>query len=390
MTGGITLGRIVGVPVRLSGSWFLLSLVIVVGYGGHLSRAFPWLGVGGYLAALGFALLLAVSVGLHELAHALSARALGWEVSQITLSLMGGHTSFTATRPTPGRSALVSLAGPLGNLCLAGLGAALQAALHPTGAPALVLYLVTSANLLVGLFNLLPGLPLDGGHAVAALVWKATGSRRTGTVVAGWLGIVVAAGIVCWVLFSGAYHSLTSVVVSAMLVFFLYQGASASLRGERFRGRIEALSAKDLSRPALRLPATASVAQALEGLAAERARRGDRTLAVVLDPYGAPLGLVDEAAARSVPDPRRDATPATATMRRVPFGPPVDAGLSGEALVGLASRNPGAGWPVLAHQAPGPSARPPHSPDSDPAAAQPPWLGLLLEEDVRHALHTER
>ena len=171
---------------------------VVVGYGGYLHQRLPWLGARAYLAALAFAVLLGLSVLVHELAHAGAARAFGWQVREIRLTLMGGHTTFDAAREAPGRSALVSLAGPAANLVLALLGAILLGSLDPGGLPRLVVELVTTANLLVGAFNLLPGLPLDGGRVVESLVWAVTGSETRGTVVAAWCGRVISVLVVLW------------------------------------------------------------------------------------------------------------------------------------------------------------------------------------------------
>ncbi|QPT53446.1 site-2 protease family protein [Rothia kristinae] len=229
--------------VRVSGSWFLLTGLIVVGYGGYLHQRLPWLGARAYLAALAFAVLLGLSVLVHELAHAGAARAFGWQVREIRLTLMGGHTAFDAAREAPGRSALVSLAGPAANLVLALLGAILLGSLDPGGLPRLVVELVTTANLLVGAFNLLPGLPLDGGHAVAALIWRISGSRRAGVRTAAVLGGLVAAALVLRLLLPGRAAGVTELVITFLLAVFLLDGARRAVLAQRTRDRLAPLRA---------------------------------------------------------------------------------------------------------------------------------------------------
>ncbi|MFC6259212.1 site-2 protease family protein, partial [Kocuria oceani] len=173
---GVPLGRIGGVPVTLSWSWFVIAAVTVLLYTPVLLRAYPELGALNYAASLGFALTLALSVLLHELAHAWTGRAFGWPTGRIVLSLLGGHTHFGDVRTTPLASAAVSLAGPAVNLVLGLAGWALLRTADP--APSLgwvLLDLTTWANLIVGLFNVLPGLPLDGGRVVESVVWALTG-----------------------------------------------------------------------------------------------------------------------------------------------------------------------------------------------------------------------
>ena len=117
---GIPLGRIAGVPVVLAYSWFIIAAFTVIVYGPVLEGRNPALGVAAYVIAFGYALLLLISVLVHELAHALTARIYGWPTEKIVLNLWGGHTQFESFTATPGRSVLVALAGPAANFVLAG------------------------------------------------------------------------------------------------------------------------------------------------------------------------------------------------------------------------------------------------------------------------------
>ena len=113
---------------------------------------------------------------------------------RISLHLLGGVSEIERPAPTPGREAGIAVAGPAG-LPAAGGGRPPASArpLEPGTVGRLLARALMLSNLLVGIFNLLPGLPLDGGRVLSAAVWRATGRRHTGTVVAGWAGRVLAA-----------------------------------------------------------------------------------------------------------------------------------------------------------------------------------------------------
>ena len=236
---GFTLVRIAGIPIRFQYSWFLVTAVIVVIFGPQVSRIFPEIGLGAYAVALGYALLLMVSVLAHELAHALSAKVFGWPSTEIELNLWGGHTQFIAHDATPGKSLAVSLAGPASNLVIAGVGWYLIQTLEPSGVTGLLADVTVLVNFLVGLFNLLPGNPLDGGRLVESVVWQITGDQDRGMLAAGWAGRLVVGlvvGFVMWqVLVAGPNTNLVLVVVATMICFFLWQGAGESIRIARTR-----------------------------------------------------------------------------------------------------------------------------------------------------------
>ncbi|GAB3188841.1 hypothetical protein GCM10027061_08680 [Nesterenkonia suensis] len=233
------IARVAGAPVRLQYSWFLISGAIMVLFGPQVQRIFPELGASAYLVAGAYALLLLVSVLAHELAHALTARAFGWPATEIELNLWGGHTQFVTQDATPGRSLAVALAGPTANLLIAAVGWALIGALEPAGVLGMLASVTVLVNLLVGLFNLLPGHPLDGGRLVESAVWHLTGSQDRGMLAAGWTGRGVSLAVAVTVLVLAGTGSprvsVVVVVVATMVCFFLWQGASESVRVARAR-----------------------------------------------------------------------------------------------------------------------------------------------------------
>lgn len=349
---GIPLGRIGGVAVTLSWSWFVIAAVTVLLYTPVLLRAYPGMGARAYVAALGFAVTLALSVLLHELAHAWTGRAFGWPTGRIVLTLLGGHTHFGEVRTTPLASAVVSLAGPAVNLALAAAGWALLRAADPgPGLGWVLLDLTTWANLIVGVFNVLPGLPLDGGRVVEALVWAATGRESRGTAVAAWTGRALAAGLLVWVAATGAWRHAPTLVVTVLVAVFMWQGATASLRQAAVLSRLHGLTAGSLARTALAVDARASLAETdrrvldwLDG----RAPGTAVPQVVAVDPDRGVVGVLAAAAADAVPGPRRGETPLTAVVHGVDADAVLAAELGEEALLRAVAARPHPRWVVTA------------------------------------------
>ena len=189
--GALRIGRVAGVPVFLDRTWLLLAAFFA--YTGFQSGRSE-----GTAVAVAYAVWMVVTIFTavigHEVGHALTARAFGFRVHQVVATLWGGHTSYDATGSTPGRSALVALSGPAVNVALSVAGFAVACLL---GRPRLwFAWYFGFLNALLGGFNLLPGLPLDGGAAVQSLVWAVTGRRDRGLLVAGWIGRLVAVALV--------------------------------------------------------------------------------------------------------------------------------------------------------------------------------------------------
>lgn len=187
MGEGWQLLRIRGIPLRIHPSWFVILLLATAAFQQDYATSLASSLGPGAIWGLGLvtAVLLFLSVLLHELGHSLVALAQGVRVRSITLFLLGGVASVERECNTAFGALLVAAAGPAVSLAL---GFGLLASSHPAAhlAPWLgeMVTRLGSLNLLLAFFNLLPGLPLDGGLIVKALVWQASGSQRRGTVVA--------------------------------------------------------------------------------------------------------------------------------------------------------------------------------------------------------------
>ncbi|MDD0858101.1 site-2 protease family protein [Arthrobacter alpinus] len=182
----------------------------------------------------------------------MTAKMYGWQTHKIVLNLWGGHTEFDFSKATPGKALVVAFAGPIANFVLAGLGFLVKLILpEATTLMSVILLLLANifiwANLLIGAFNILPGLPLDGGRLVESIVWKSTGSQEKGTVAAGWAGRIIVVVIVAVMLvvpyLQGRQPDLTTSFIVVLLAGFLWMGASASIKGASMRLRLPAISA---------------------------------------------------------------------------------------------------------------------------------------------------
>ncbi|AYY13313.1 CBS domain-containing protein [Actinobacteria bacterium YIM 96077] len=339
----IPLGRLRGIPVYVSPTWFIVAAVITVGFEPFVARSLRDLGAGAYAVTFAFAVLLYVSVLLHELSHALTARAFGLPVRGITLHFLGGHTEIERDSPTPGRDLLVSAAGPALSLVL---GAAAYLAAMPVTAPIpeYLLLVLAAANGIVGFFNLLPALPLDGGHMLRAAVWRISGDEQRGTVVAARAGQVLA-GLVLLVPFVvGDGPTTFGIVWAALVAMLLWTGATQALATGRMRARIPRLGARELARRAVPVSADQPVSEALRA-----ARERGASSMVVVDARDRPTGVVNLTALSALPEERRPWVSVASVARTVSDGMTLGVDIAGTELLAAMRSAPVPEYLVLDH-----------------------------------------
>ena len=344
------MATIAGVPILLARSWLLIAALLTYLFGPQVARVDPTVGVlGAYGVALLYAVLLLVSVLVHELAHAGSARAFAMSPTRIVLTLWGGHTSFDRDAPTPWASFAVSAAGPVSNLALAaalywGLG---TITLAPVAQ--LLLLAVVLSNAFVGITNALPGLPLDGGRMLEAVLWAVRGDRDAATVAAAFAGRVVAAAVpvatALWLLRDATLAGdLLTLAWSALIGGLLWTSAGAELGGARVRRRAPRASVAALVRGAHVVREDAALSTVLgQGPASAAPARP----VVLVDEHGAPTGVLDPAAVASVPGERRATVPVSAVSLALARGATVPVGTSGPDLLERLSSMPPEPWVVL-------------------------------------------
>ena len=343
-TSGWQIGRLLGVPVVIAKSWFVIAAVVTYLFSDQVRGVAPDLGPGVYLVAFGFAVLLFASVLVHELAHAVTARATGLPATEIVLHLWGGHTQFESEAISPGRSALVAVVGPLSNVVLAVPAILLLPALDG-GLTRLVVLAFAYTNGFVAVFNAVPGLPLDGGRVLEALVWKITKDRHAGTIAAGWGGRVVAVAIGLWAilpLLSGGRPDLVRVVWAALIGGLLWNGATQAIRTASVRRRAPRAVAANLAVPAVGVPANVSLGEALDAAG----RVGARHI-VLVGPDAAPVAIVEPTAVERVPAERAGQVAVASVARRIDPRAVVDVSLAGEPLLQALGSLPGEEFVVL-------------------------------------------
>ncbi|MDJ0616728.1 MAG: site-2 protease family protein [Calothrix sp. MO_192.B10] len=247
MNNTIRVGNLFGIPFYLHPSWFLVLGLVTWTYSSGLAAQFPQLS-GGLAIILGLftALLLFSSVVAHELGHSFVALRQGIDVKSITLFIFGGLASLEQESKTPGEAFWVAIAGPLVSIILFGVFTAIGLTTGASGPLAAILALAASVNLALALFNLIPGLPLDGGNILKAIVWKITGNPYKGVVFAsrigqafGWLAI--ASGIIPLLLF-GSFGNFWNLLIG----FFVLQNAGNAAQFAKVQEKLTGLTAGDV------------------------------------------------------------------------------------------------------------------------------------------------
>jgi Zn-dependent protease/CBS domain-containing protein len=344
--GWVQIGRPFGVPVYVTPTWFVVAALITWLFAPGVEDSVPGIGPWRYVVSLGFAVLLYGSVLIHELAHTVVALRGGLPVRRISLYFLGGVSEIEKASTSPRQEAWIAAAGPLVSVVLGITAFGVLQVLEPNTVGRALAWALMYSNVAVGAFNLLPGLPLDGGRVLSAAVWKATGRRDTGTIVAAWVGRGVAGLVLFLPAIVGAVRgrepNLVDLVWGALLASFIWFGATQALQAAKLQQRIPGLSVRALTRRAIPVTADLPLAEALR-----RAGEAGARNIVVVGTDGAPLALVNEAAALAIPETRRPWVPVSDVARRIQPGLIVSAELAGQDLVEAISRLPSSEYLVV-------------------------------------------
>ncbi len=235
MPGSFRIGKIAGIEIDIHVSWIIILVLLTVSLAtGWFPQLYPgWSSATYWGVGLISALLLFVSVLLHELAHSLVARRRGLPVKNITLFIFGGVSNIEQEPKSPGVEFQVAIVGPLTSLLIGAVCFLLLLPLRGTKSPLEgILFYLAVTNLLLGVFNLIPGFPLDGGRVLRSIVWKLTGSLTKATRVASISGQVIAYLFILWgiwQLFSG--DVLNGIWIGFIGWFLLSAAQSANTQG---------------------------------------------------------------------------------------------------------------------------------------------------------------
>ncbi|MEU3724896.1 site-2 protease family protein [Streptomyces sp. NPDC031705] len=353
--GGILMGRPFGVPVYVAPSWFLVAALITWVFGDQLDRVLPDLGPARYLVSLFFAVAFYASVLVHELAHTIAALRYKLPVRRIQLQFFGGVSEIEKESESPGREFVLAFVGPLLSLALAGLFYLGMTAVDPATVPGVLLAGLMISNLLVAAFNLLPGLPLDGGRMLRAVIWGITGKPMTGTIAAAWVGRALAVTVLLGLPLLthtgalgnpaqeiGGMDTVMDALLAAILAAIIWTGAGNSLRMARLREHLPELRARTLTRRAVPVQTATPLSEALR-----RANEAGARALVVVDGQGDATAIVRETAIASVPEHRRPWVAVSTLAQDLTDGMKVSADLTGEELLDHLRATPATEYLVL-------------------------------------------
>ena len=251
MGGAFSLGRIFGIQFRIHYSWFIIFVLIT----GSLSwQYFPytypeWSAPTYWLTGIATSLLFFASVVAHELAHSLVARANDIPVKSITLFLFGGVAHMTREASRHGAELRMALAGPVASLVIGGLFFGLHLLLQSVNEPVAALtFWLARINVVLALFNLIPGFPLDGGRVFRSLLWRFSGNYQRATRIAFEVGrgvgyLFVAGGVI--LMFLSRENWFNGLWLAFIGIFLTYM-ATASYRQTQWQAALMGVKVADV------------------------------------------------------------------------------------------------------------------------------------------------
>jgi Zn-dependent protease len=308
-----------GIPVRVDASWIWIALLVVYSlivqytdnYGMDQGQA---IGLALFTAFLFFGSIL-----IHELSHAFVARLRNVEVSSITLYFFGGATA-TRLEDKPGDQFLISFAGPVASLLVGGLFWWIANSTEGS-LTAISFGYVGWINLVLAVFNLVPGYPLDGGQMLRAAVWRVTGNEITATKVAAIGGFVVGGGLIVFGALGLMRGDVGGGIWLAVIGWFLIQNAQVATRRTRLRAALAGATVQQaMGPPPSTVPAEMPLSEVLDRYLRER----EHEAFPVVDGLGSVIGLLtfDSASEVGQVDPFRPAREAMVPLDQVAAVPP--------------------------------------------------------------------
>jgi len=305
----LRIGRIFGIDVGLDWSWLFIFLLITFSLARGFAHGESWGAVEAWSAGLLASALFFASILLHELGHSVTSQALGLPVRSITLFIFGGLARLTREPDSPRDEFLIAAAGPavsvLLGLIFLGASDLLVGSGLAGGVPRVVFEWLGTTNILLAVFNLVPGFPLDEGRLLRAAIWKATGSFDRATFVASGAGTLIAylmigAGICLALLFGALFSGLWL----AFIGWFLLSAAQASARRVTLERELEGITAGSaMDRVEPTVEGDSMLSEVIEGLILSHGRR-----AFFIEDDGQVLGLVTLHQIRRVPAEARAST----------------------------------------------------------------------------------
>ncbi|MEX1072338.1 MAG: site-2 protease family protein [Chloroflexota bacterium] len=300
MGSSIGIGRIFGVRIGLHPSWFVIALIVTYSMAvGELPRDYPgWDDALYWIVGAAISILFFASVLAHELSHALVARRFDLKVREITLFIFGGAATLEGDAKRPRDEALIAAAGPLASLGIGGVLWGIDVAVGQQQVAAIIGWL-GFINITLGLFNLIPGFPMDGGRILRAILWKVRGDRMAATRNAAAVGrgfgyLLIAAGV--FLLFGG--RQPFAGVWLALIGWFLSNAAEATVAQMSVEHSLRGIKVREVMEDN---PPSISPNETVAELVNDRLIRGEHRSFLVRHDDGGLAGIVTLSDVRRLP-----------------------------------------------------------------------------------------
>lgn len=315
MGNGIRIGRILGVQIALHPSWFVIALIVTyLMAAGQLPATYPtWPEAVYWVVGALISLFFFGSVLAHELSHALVARRIGLKVRDITLFIFGGAANMEGDVERPRDEALMAAAGPLTSLVIGGAMLGISVVIGLPEVQALIGWL-GYINITLGVFNLIPGFPMDGGRILRAVLWKFRGDKNAATRNAAVVGrlfgyLLIAVGV--FLIFQGA--SPFNGVWLALIGWFLSNAAESAVAQLSVEHALHGIKVRDVMESN---PPSVSPNESVSDLVNERLILGGHRSFVVSHGDGGLAGIVTLSDVRRLPRENWDGARVTDIMTR--------------------------------------------------------------------------
>ena len=314
MGQSIRIGRIFGVQIGLHPSWFVIALIVTYTLAaGELPSLYPgWEGGLYWVVGAVISLLFFASVLAHELSHAVVARRFGLRVRDITLFIFGGAATLEGDPKRPRDEALIAAAGPLTSLAIGGTLAGIDLAVGQQQASAIIGWL-GYINISLGLFNLIPGFPMDGGRILRAILWRFRGDRNAATRNAAGIGRLFGYLLIAVGVYLVIQQATFAGVWLALIGWFLSNAAEATVAQMSVEHTLHGIKVSDVMESD---PPSISPNETVADLVNERLIRGEHRSFLVRHDDGGLAGIVTLSDVRRMPRENWDAARVTDIMTR--------------------------------------------------------------------------
>lgn len=309
------IGRVAGIEIRIHPSWLVIALLVTYSLAVlQFPHEFPgWTPIEYWVVAGATAILFFASVLAHELSHAVVARRFGLHVRDVTLFIFGGATSLDDEAARPRDEALIAVAGPATSILVGGALLGVVALVSQPQVAALLGWL-GFINLVLGIFNLLPGFPMDGGRILRAVLWRVRGDRFAATRKAALVGRLFGYALIGLGVFMALQPGgLFSGLWLALIGWFLSNAAESAVAQMSVQRSLRGVKVREVMDES---PPSVSPNESVAELVAERMLRGEHRSFLVCHDDGGLAGVVTLSDVRRIPREQWEGARVTDVMTR--------------------------------------------------------------------------